>query len=94
MELQVLKQTETSLEFKVIGETHTFLVLLKERLQENPHVKFVAYRIPHPMLEHPIFVLTVEKGYRPTDILAEAINEIKTQIKEFSNTFSKAMETS
>jgi len=45
------------LEFEVIGENHTFLSMLREALKDQPGVLFAAYRIPHPILENPIFYL-------------------------------------
>jgi DNA-directed RNA polymerase subunit L len=75
MQTKILRKEERLLEFEVIGENHTFLSMLRESLKDQPGVLFAAYRIPHPILENPIFYLQTE-GTDPVIALQNAADAI------------------
>ena len=72
---KIIRREESLLEFEVIGETHTFLSMLREALKDQDGVLFAAYRIPHPLLENPIFYLRTS-GVDPVEALQKAADAI------------------
>jgi len=59
----------------VIGETHTFLSMLREALKDQTGVLFAAYRSPHPLLENPVFYIRTS-GIDPIEALHKAADSI------------------
>jgi DNA-directed RNA polymerase subunit L len=83
MEFNVVEETKTSLVFELKGETHTFCNLLKRSLQEVKGVEMVSYKIDHPLIGVPTFMLET-KGVEPRKALKEALKSMKSQAKDFA----------
>ncbi len=59
MEIKILKETKTELEFEIIGEGHTFCNALQNFLNNRKEVELSSYKIKHPLLTSPqIYVKT------------------------------------
>lgn len=84
MQAKIIRQEEALLEFEVIGESHTFLNLLRESLKDQEGVLFAAYRFPHPLLENPIFYLRTE-GINPIAALQNAADSISKTCDELTD---------
>ncbi|MFW9780491.1 MAG: DNA-directed RNA polymerase subunit L [Candidatus Heimdallarchaeota archaeon] len=86
MQTKILRKEESLLEFEVIGENHTFLSMLRESLKDQPGVLFAAYRIPHPILENPIFYLQTA-GTDPVVALQNAADAIVMKCNDLLKVF-------
>ena len=74
MNLEKVRFEDNILEFRVGGEDHTYLNILREQLSQMPEVQFAAYKF----LQHeaPLFYLRTEKGQKPIEIVALASQKI------------------
>ncbi|MFW9855924.1 MAG: DNA-directed RNA polymerase subunit L [Candidatus Thorarchaeota archaeon] len=86
MQTKILRKEESLLEFEIIGENHTFLSMLRESLKDQPGVLFAAYRIPHPILENPIFYLQTA-GTDPVVALQNAADAIVRKCDDLLKVF-------
>ena len=82
MEFKVLEETKNKLVFELKGETHTFCNLLKEELLSLKEVVTASYRIDHPLIGVPRFLLET-KGAEPRKVLKEALASIKKKAEAF-----------
>ena len=83
MEFNVLEEDKNKLVFELKGETHTFCNLLKKELQEHKDVVSASYRIEHPLVGIPTFLLET-KGNEPRKVLKAALNSLKKKTENFS----------
>ncbi|MBI2572586.1 DNA-directed RNA polymerase subunit L [Candidatus Woesearchaeota archaeon] len=82
MEVNVLEESKTKLVFQLKGETHTFCNLLKEELLAVKGVTLSTYRIDHPLIGVPQFLLET-KGIEPRKAVKEALKSMKKKAEEF-----------
>ncbi|NMC58462.1 MAG: DNA-directed RNA polymerase subunit L [Candidatus Methanofastidiosa archaeon] len=84
MDINVIKNDEKFMEFRIIGEDHTFCNVLRDALLKDEKVKVAAYRIDHPLLKRkePIFVINTDGTKTPKDALLDAIKKIKKDVDE------------
>lgn len=90
MEIQFLKKQANHIEFRILGETHTFANLLKSHLVNDDSVEFVAYKLEHPMDKDVLFVLKT-KGKPAKTILLEAAKRVQEDVKELQSALDKAL---
>ena len=88
MEFEVLEETKTKLVFKLKDETHTFCNLLKDELYNTKGVVVATYKIDHPLIGVPEFLIET-KGTEPRTVLKEALKNIKRKAEEFKKEASK-----
>ena len=88
MEFNVLEETKTKLVFELKGETHSFCNALKEELLNAKGVTLVSYKIDHPLVGVPKFLVET-KGVEPRKALKEALANLKKKAKEFKKEVSK-----
>ncbi len=83
LDIQVIKNEGSFMEFRIIGEDHTLCNVLREALLKNEKVKVAAYRIDHPLLDRkrPMFIINTDGTISPKDALLEAIKNIKKDVK-------------
>ena len=77
------------LEAEVVGETTTFLNLLKEVLYEDKRVKSAAFFVKHPLIGNPQIIVQTESG-NPKTALKAAAEKIEKLADEFEEKFKKA----
>ncbi len=88
MQAKVIRKEESILEFEVIGETHTFLSMLREALKDQPGVLFAAYRSSHPLLENPVFSIRTS-GLDPVEALYKAADSIIQKCDNLTDLFKQ-----
>ncbi|MBU1112125.1 MAG: DNA-directed RNA polymerase subunit L [archaeon] len=88
MEFKVIEESKNKLTFELEGETHTFCNLLKTELRKVKGVELVGYRIDHPLVGVPNFLLET-KGIEPRKALKEALKNIKDLTKDFEKQVKK-----
>lgn len=83
LDIEVIKNEGSFMEFRIIGEDHTLCNVLREALLKNEKVKVAAYRIDHPLLDRkrPMFIINTDGTISPKDALLEAIKNIKKDVK-------------
>lgn len=82
MEFTVLEESKNELVFQLKGETHTFCNVLKEELYTVKGVKVATYRIDHPLIGIPTFMLGTS-GVEPRKALKEALKSLRKKAEEF-----------
>ncbi|HLD00392.1 MAG TPA: DNA-directed RNA polymerase subunit L [Candidatus Nanoarchaeia archaeon] len=88
MEFIVKEETKFKLVFKLKGETHTFCNALKEELLKVDGVKIASYRIDHPLVGVPEFLIETS-GTEPRKALKEALKALKKKTEQFQAEVSK-----
>jgi len=88
MEFNVLEESKTKLVFELKGETHSFCNLLKQELQQAKGVEIATYRIDHPLVGLPKFIIET-KGVEPRKALKEALGNVKKKATEFQKEVGK-----
>ncbi len=83
LDIEVIKNEENFMEFRIIGEDHTLCNVLRDALLQNNKVKVAAYRIDHPLLDRkrPMFIINTDGSISPKDALLEAIKSVEKNIR-------------
>ncbi len=84
----VLEESNNRLVFTLGGETHTFCNVLKNELLGVKGVETAVYRIDHPLVGIPQFLIET-KGPGPRKALAEALKGLKKKAEEFRKEVGK-----
>ncbi len=86
MEFKILEESKNRLVFQLKGETHTFCNALKEALLGVKDVTLATYKIDHPLIGVPEFLV---EGKDPKKCLKEALKLLKKNAEEFKKEVSK-----
>jgi len=82
MEFTVIEESKTRLVFELKGETHTFCNLLKDELLNTKGVVTASYRVDHPLIGVPRFLVET-KAVEPRKALKDALASIKKKAEAF-----------
>lgn len=82
MEFKVLEEGKNRLVFQLGGETHTFCNALKHELAEVSGVSVATYRVNHPLVGVPQFLVET-KGIEPRKAIKEALQLLKKKAVAF-----------
>jgi DNA-directed RNA polymerase subunit L len=88
MEFNALEESKTKLVFELKGETHTFCNALKQELLGVKGVEIATYRIEHPLVGVPKFLIET-KGVEPRKALKDALKALKKKAEDFSKEVKK-----
>ena len=88
MELKILQESKNRLMFELRGETHTFGNALKYELHQTKGVTLATYKIDHPLIGLPEFILET-KGIEPRKALEEALKSLKKKAENFKKELGK-----
>ncbi|HLC82123.1 MAG TPA: DNA-directed RNA polymerase subunit L [Candidatus Nanoarchaeia archaeon] len=88
MEFNVLEENDRKLVFELKGETHTFCNFLKKELQNNKDVALVSYRIDHPLVGVPRFIIET-KTMEPRKSLKSALALLKKKAEDLKKEVGK-----
>jgi len=81
MEIKIIEDSKNKLVFDIKGESHGFCNMLKDELWNNKAVKVAAYKIDHPLIGIPRFVLETS-GEEPRKVLDSAVKKLKSQAEK------------
>ncbi len=84
MPVKVLARDASELRVRFIGESHTSLQILRERLNSDKGVDYANYFPGHPDLDEPEFYIRTNKGVDPADLLMKLIGDIKGDFNSLS----------
>ena len=88
MQFTVLEENKERLSFQLQGETHTFCNALKHELQQLKGVSIATYKIDHPLVGVPEFLLET-KSIEPRKALKEALKNLKKKTEDFKKEVGK-----
>ena len=88
MDFKVIEETKDKLVFTLQGETHTFSNALKRELQGIKGATIATYKIDHPLVGLPEFLLET-KGIEARKALKEALKNLKKKAEEFKKEVGK-----
>lgn len=84
MEVEVLTETENTIEVIIHGEGHSLVNVLRSYLEDDEHVTFAAYNIAHPLLDNtrPRLEVRTDGTKTPRQALIDANELLHAQITE------------
>ena len=82
MEFKVLEESKKKIVFQLSGETHTFCNALKHELQQVKGVTMATYKIDHPLIGIPQFLLET-KEVEPRKALQQALATLRKKTVSF-----------
>ncbi|MEW5896066.1 MAG: DNA-directed RNA polymerase subunit L [Nanoarchaeota archaeon] len=82
MEFNVIEEDKGRLLFELKGETHTLCNALKHELLDIKGVSIATYRIDHPLIGVPRFLIET-KGLEPRKALKEALRSLRKKAQDF-----------
>jgi len=88
MEINILEESGKRMMFELKGENHSFCNVLKEALWKVKGVEVASYRIEHPLVGVPKFLIET-KGIEPREALKKALTEVKKLSKDFKKEVAK-----
>ncbi len=87
MELVILNETKDSLEFELRGENHTLCNALREALWMIDDTLLASYRIQHPLIGNPHFIVKTKSG-KHRKAVQDALILLKKRNKEVRTLFN------
>ena len=87
MEIEILEETKNKINFKVKGEDHTVLNLLKEELWNDKNVKIASYKMEHPLVGIPEMTVEVAPGSDPKKAISDAVKRLGKTLDKFKDDF-------
>jgi len=72
---------KNELRFRIVGESHTALQMLRERLNNHKNIDYANYFPGHPELDDPEFYIRTKGKISVEKLLKEIVQEIS---KDFS----------
>ena len=79
MPVKLLLREKNELKLRIIGESHTALQMLRERINEHDKVEYANYFPGHPELDDPEFYIRTIGKHNAEKILKEIINSITSE---------------
>ena len=90
MEIIITKDGKKELTFELVGAGHTLCTLLKEALYGVKGVEAVSYKIDHPLVGKPEFILITDGSIEPKEALKKAAKNIKSKNSKTEKSFIDA----
>ena len=81
MPVKVLINEKNELRLRVVGETHTALQMLRERLNNHKDIDYANYFTGHPELDDPEFYIRTSGKKSADAVLKDLVSSIS---KEFN----------
>ena len=82
MPVKVLIKEKNELRLRVVGESHTSLQMLRERLNKHKDIEYANYFPGHPELDDPEFYIRTVSKKAADKVLNDLVSSIA---KEFSD---------
>ncbi len=87
MEINVIEQSKHKMVFELKGEDDGFCNALKDELYNDSDVKLASYRIEHPLIDIPKFIIETKGDAKKA--LIDAAKRLKKSALKFHNEFKK-----
>jgi len=76
MEIKSIEDKKNKFVFEIQGVSHGFCNMLKEKLLEDNHVKTATYRVEHPLVNIPKFLVETDSA-DPKKTVLSAVAKLK-----------------
>jgi len=90
MEIKTIQDDKNTFVFEIKGASHGFCNMLKEKLLEDDHVKTATYRVEHPLVNIPKFLVETD-GADPKKCVADAVKKLKSFVEKIQKDFAKEL---
>ena len=90
MELKVLEDTKKRMVFELIGADHTLCNSLKKELWKDSSIRAASYKIEHPLIGIPKFIIETNGQKEPRAVLKAAASRLQKLNEDFLSLFKKA----
>ena len=84
MPVKVLARDKNELRLRFVGESHTSLQVLREKLNADDRVDYANYFPGHPDLDDPEFYVRVNSKSSPEKILKDLVDNLEKQFSKLS----------
>lgn len=91
MNITILEESKAKIVFKVEGEDHTILNILKEELWNDDSVKVAAYQMEHPLVGIPEMTVEVKSGSDAKKAVEEAVKRLNKKLDNAKKQFDKTL---
>lgn len=88
MEIKIIEQSKNKIIFELKGEDDSLCNALKDELYNDSNVKIASYRIDHPLINIPRFIVEVKTG-DAKKTLVDAAKRLKKEAIKFHDEFKK-----
>jgi len=89
MELKIIEDKKNKMVFELKGETHTFCNALKNELWNDDHIKAASYKIAHPLIGVPKFIVETDGKESVKKALKKAAKGLEKVSGDFKTVFLK-----
>ncbi len=76
MELSIIDDKKNRILFEISGVSHGFCNVLKKELLSDEHVKIASYRVLHPLISKPQFLVETDGKVEPRAALTNAAKRL------------------
>jgi DNA-directed RNA polymerase subunit L len=91
MKIKFIEETSEKIKFKLLDTKYSIPEMLKKQLLTYKGVVMASGMLEHPEDDESIFVLVVEKGLKPREILLKAIDELQKELLTFKDQMVKEL---
>jgi len=90
MEIKIIEDEKNKFVFEVKDVSHGFCNMLKEQLLQDDHVKIATYKVEHPLVNIPRFLVETD-GADPKKCVADAVKKLKSFVEKIQKDFAKEL---
>ncbi len=91
MEIKVIENKKNKLVFELKGQSHGFCNILKDQLWKDSHVKVAAYKVEHPLVGIPTFIVETDGSESPKNALLGAIKKLDSVADKLKKELAKEL---
>lgn len=91
MEIKVIEDTKTRFVFELPKVSHGFCNMLKDQLWKESHVKVAAYKVEHPLVNIPMFIVETDGSTSPKNALLGAVKKLDNVSDKLIKEFKKEL---
>ena len=84
MPVKLLLREKNELRLRIIGESHTALQMLRERLNNHKNVEYANYFPGHPELDDPEFYIRTSGKNNSEKVLREIVAGISSEFESIN----------
>jgi len=90
MDVTIIEEGKNKIEFEVGGVSHGFCNILKDELNKDSHIKIASYRVKHPLVSKPRFVVETD-GADAKKTIISAAQKVKKEFEKFEDESKKEL---
>ncbi|MBI2040860.1 MAG: hypothetical protein HYT16_02035 [DPANN group archaeon] len=89
MEFTILEENKGAIKIEASARDEGFFNLVKRQLWQNGGVEIASFRIAHPDISRPVFVIKAKSGKDPKKLWNAALESISEELKSFEKEIKK-----